>query len=701
MKRNSPLADLREADLFSQEVIANAGEGIIVYDRDLRYLLWNPFMENLTGIPADEILGKKAGELFPRLHEPILQDLFQEALEGGRVSSPDVQFHVPRTGRHGWICGTYGPLHNSKGEITGVIGVVRDVTDRRLAEQALQYRGDFEKIISTISTEFIHLASEEIDPALNRALETIGRFVKADRSYFFIFSEKEGALSNTHEWCAPGIASQRERCQNMPCAALPWFMAHMREHRIFHVPDVAAMPAEAAGEKAEFEAQEIRSLVCVPALYRDKLVGFLGFDAVRQLRNWDEDSLALLKIVGEIIVAALQRKWTEEALRASEEQLRQSQKMEAVGRLAGGIAHDFNNLLTAIMGYGELLAHTVSGIPAAAGQVQEILKASQRAASLVRQLLAFSRKQVLAPAVLDFNATLRDMETLLRRLVGEAIELRMEYEDGPACVKADPVQMQQVVMNLVVNARDAMPEGGAIDIAARNVEVTGSVAEQLGLPAPGSYVQVTVKDTGCGMDEATQARIFDPFFTTKGPGKGVGLGLSMVYGILQQSKGAIAVTSAPGAGAAFALYLPRVKEKPARTSSIRPPESRIAPGSETVLLVEDEESVRKLLAQMLDMGGYTVMEASNGLEALACLQAAGHGRVRAVVTDVVMPSMGGQELAQRLLQDNPDLPILFISGYTSDFKPLEDLSRRSAFLSKPFTAQVFTAKLRALLDAGS
>jgi PAS domain S-box-containing protein len=699
MNRESPLADLREADLFSQEVIANAGEGIIVYDREQRYLVWNPFMENLTGVQAEEVLGKKAGDLFPHLHEPIMQDLFQQAMEGRRVSSPDMHFHVSSTGGQGWVCGTYGPLHNRQGEITGIIGVVRDVTARRLAEQALQYRSDFEKIITSISTEFIHLAPEEIDPALNRALEKIGVFVKADRSYFFTCDEKEETISNTHEWCAPGIEPQIERCQGMSCLGLPWFFHEMRTHRLIHVPDVAELPPEAALEKKEFEAQAIRSLVCVPAVYRDKWVGFLGFDSVRQARSWDEDSLALLKIVGESIVATLQRKWAEEALRSSEEQLRQSQKMEAVGRLAGGIAHDFNNLLTAIMGYGELLAQTVESSPTAVAQAQEILKASHRAASLVRQLLAFSRKQVLAPAVIDFNSSLRDMETLLRRLVGETIVLHTEYEDDTACVKTDPVQIQQVVMNLVVNSRDAMPEGGELEIATRNVEITGTVAEKIGLPTPGSYVQITVKDTGSGMDEATQARIFDPFFTTKEPGKGVGLGLSMVYGILQQSRGGITVSSAPGEGTVFALFLPRVKEKPTQTGAIRPPTTKIASGCGTILLVEDEESVRKLLGQMLEMVGYTVMEAANGLEALARLQTAERAQVRAVVTDVVMPSMGGQELAQRLRQEDPRLPILFISGYSSDFKPLEDIGKRCAFLSKPFTAQVFTARLRELLDS--
>jgi len=287
---------------------------------------------------------------------------------------------------------------------------------------------------------------------------------------------------------------------------------------------------------------------------------------------------------------------------------------------------------------------------------------------------------------------------LLRRLAGEAVEVGMVYEEGLGCVRVDLVQLQQVIMNLLVNARDAMPEGGKVEIATQKAEITGDAARQIGLAVPGTYIQVTVKDTGCGMDEATQARIFDPFFTTKEQGKGVGLGLSMVYGIIQQSKGTITVDSVPQRGTAFSLYLPLVRESPTQTASIRPPAIKMANGSETLLLVEDELSVRKLLSQMLGRAGYTVLQAGNGLEALACMHRGG-SEVQAVITDVVMPSMGGQELAARLLQDRPSLPILFISGYSSDFKPLDQIPGRCAFLSKPFTARVLGAKLRELLDA--
>jgi PAS domain S-box-containing protein len=684
-----------ETSLFSREIIAHAGEGIIVYDQNLCYSVWNPFMEKLTGLRSDQVLGQKAVDLFPHLREQGILDLLQKALQGETVSSPDVPYRVPSSGRQGWVSGSYAPLRNPDGQIIGVIGIIRDVTARKESQLALEFRCELEKIITSVSSHFINLATEEIDHGINLALEKIGRFVKADRSYFFAVLENKTSYCNTHEWCAEGILPQKERCQDLPFTSLPWFSAHMKRDDVFLVPSVAQLPSEAAAEKAEFEAQQIQSLVCVPAMARGELIGFLGFDSVQEARSWDEDSLSLLRITGEIIMAALQRKRAEEALRRSEEQLQQSQKMDAIGRLAGGIAHDFNNLLTAILGYCNLLNRATSVTAHTHEQVREIEKAADRAAALTNQLLAFSRQQVQTPRVFNLNDAIQEMSNLFLRLVGESITVSFELDPKLGPIRADSMQLEQVMMNLVINARDAMPTGGRVEITTHNLTVDAALAQVLELPFQGPCVVAKVSDTGCGMDEQTKSRIFEPFFTTKEPGKGVGLGLAMVYGLVQQSRGVIKVKSRPQVGTTFEIYLPCVADRQDPMPS-RPAPQPLPSGCETILLVEDEDSVRQLVAHMLTQSGYTVWEAVNGKEALQILDQ--HRIIDLLITDVVMPVMGGRELVAQLPEAHSRLPVIFISGYANDTPVTALKSGQPAFIPKPFSLDVLAKKTREVLD---
>jgi PAS domain S-box-containing protein len=345
-----------------------------------------------------------------------------------------------------------------------------------------------------------------------------------------------------------------------------------------------------------------------------------------------------------------------------EDQLRHAQKMEAVGRLAGGVAHDFNNLLNVIMGYAALLSRRVAA-GADASRLAQIVKSAERAAGLTRQLLAFSRKQVLEPVVLDLNAVVGELGGMLRRLIGEDVELVLQPAAGLWPVKADPGQLEQVVMNLAVNARDAMPHGGALTITTANVEVTPAEARQQATVPAGRYVVLTVRDNGCGMDQETQSHIFEPFFSTKEKGKGTGLGLATVYGVVQQTGGSIHVESAPGRGAAFHIYLPPSEGALAPAPPALAPELRH--GAETVLLVEDEDSLRELTAELLEGLGYRVLAAGNGADALRSAQ--GHrGAIDLLLTDVVMPGISGREVAARLQQARPGVRVLFMSGYTDD-----------------------------------
>jgi two-component system, cell cycle sensor histidine kinase and response regulator CckA len=380
--------------------------------------------------------------------------------------------------------------------------------------------------------------------------------------------------------------------------------------------------------------------------------------------------------------------------RRATEQLRQAQKMEAIGRLAGGVAHDFNNMLTVIFSYSEMLLDLLEGQERARTYTQEIYKAGERAALLTRQLLAFSRKQILDPVVLDLNGVVRDVEKMLGRVIGEDFGLKTVLAGDLSPVKVDPGQVEQVVMNLVLNARDAMPQGGKITVETANVELDENYARSHPDVRPGRYAMLAVSDTGHGMDEATKARVFEPFFTTKEPGKGTGLGLATVYGIVKQSGGSIGVYSEPGHGAAFKVYFPVVAESAAAVQA--QPRPATLHGTETVLVVEDEAEVRILTRTALENHGYTVLEASRGEEALEV--ADGHP-IHLLVTDVVMPGLNGRQVAESLRACQPALKVLFISGYTDDAVVRHGvLQAEAAFLQKPFTAAGLANKVREVLD---
>lgn len=419
----------------------------------------------------------------------------------------------------------------------------------------------------------------------------------------------------------------------------------------------------------------------------------------RLLESVGESLLADPAVAGVVVNSrdVTERREAEEELHASREQLLQAQKMEAVGRLAGGVAHDFNNLLTAIKGFTELLLLDLDRRDPRYPFAQEIQAAANRAASLTRQLLAFSRKQVLQPQVIDLNASVANMEKMLRRLIGEDVELVTVPCPNLERIEADPGQIEQILLNLVVNARDAMPNGGRLVITTQNETISPDKAQLHQHLTPGPFVRLSVRDSGNGMSRETQNRIFEPFFTTKEQGRGTGLGLSTVYGIVQQSGGFIEVDSHPGEGSDFHVYLPAVtapaapRRKAADDTPLR--------GSETVLLVEDEKSVRVLVRRVLDRMGYTVLEAEDGARALEVMRDQTEGP-DLLLTDVIMPGMSGRELADALHETHPDLKVLFMSGYTD-----EAISQHGvlvpgvAFLEKPFTPEILLRRVRKVLDS--
>jgi PAS domain S-box-containing protein len=384
--------------------------------------------------------------------------------------------------------------------------------------------------------------------------------------------------------------------------------------------------------------------------------------------------------------------------RRLEEQLLQSQKMEAVGRLAGGIAHDFNNLLTAVAGYSELLLRELPEGDPSRESAEEIRQAGNRAAALTQQLLAFSRRQVLEPRVLDLNAVITGMERMLRRVIGEDVELTSSLDPELWRTRADPGQIEQAILNLVVNARDAMPRGGQLTLETANVELDETFAGHYATVHPGPHVMLAVSDTGVGMDAELQARLFEPFFTTKAHGKGTGLGLSTTYGIVKQSGGSIWVYSEPGHGTTFKIYLPRCEEP--IEDRVAPPPARetAAPGTESVLLVEDEPEVRRLVEKLLRLKGYRVLSAASPADAIA-ISRRHEASIDLLLTDVIMPGMNGRELSRVLAPTRPSMRVLYMSGYTDVGVSQQGiLARGTAFLSKPFTPEALARKVREVLD---
>ena len=381
--------------------------------------------------------------------------------------------------------------------------------------------------------------------------------------------------------------------------------------------------------------------------------------------------------------------------RQLEEQLSHARKMDAVGRLAGGVAGDFNNVLTVITGYSDLLRAQIPAGSPLRRFADEILYAGERAAALTRQLLTFSSAQAAQPKAIDLNGIIAGMEPMLRRLLGDSVELIVLPGPSLGYVQIDGAQMQEAILNLATNAREATPNGGKLVLETSNLELDEAAAKKAGVK-PGAYVMLAVSDTGSGMDAETRSRLFEPFFTTKEHGKGSGLGLSMVYGTVKQSEGYITVYSQVNCGTIFEIYLPRVEPATVVPAARRPSASK---GSETILLVDDEEGVRKLLSAVLHNGGYTVIEAANGLAALSVYEKNSH-KIDLVLTDVVMPQMNGFELGLRLAEKNPDLRILYVSGYRDSPINSPPGEPPKAFLNKPFTPDVLLTKVREVLDEG-
>ena len=585
------------------------------------------------------------------------------------------------------------------GDETLFLSIVRDITARKAAEDRIRALNRLLRTISEVNQLLVRGADEEsLLKDVCRILVSHGGYAlawigRADRETMRVVPVASAGDE------AGYLQRIEVRWDDTPEGRGPLGIA-IREGRPAIVSDVQVDPMVAPWRKLH-ASPGFGSIAAIPIRRGGEVTGGLVVYAAEKAFV-DEEELALLEeLTGDIsyaldVLDARQSARKGEAqLEQTQQQLQQAQKMEAVGRLAGGVAHDFNNLLTVIQGYGELLQASLEGDAEKRESVVEIIKAAERATALTRQLLAFSRQQVLEMRVLDVGAVVADTEKMLKRLIGEDVEVVVERPAVLGLVKADPGQIEQVVLNLAVNARDAMPGGGRLTLALANADLEVPLAAAQDLIPPGRYVVLSVTDTGTGMDAETLGHIFEPFFTTKERGKGTGLGLATVYGIVRQTGGYMAVETAPGAGTTFRVYLLRSDEK--TTSGVRR-NVHSRRGTETVLVVEDEPAVRALAKVVLERQGYTVLVAENGAAALD-VATRDPRPIHVLLTDLVIPGMNGYELASRVAVLRPSIKVVFMSGYTADVLTGFDLKAGQAFISKPFSEKALAAKLREALDA--
>ncbi len=618
-------------------LLGNVRDAVIVSDISGVVTYWNEGATHLFGWTADEMLGRPIVGRVSESEQQRVTEMMQLIVEQGEWIGE--WFASRKDGSRIWIETRVTRITNARGQATGIMSVSHDITGRKQAAEELRIR---DRAIQAVSQGILITDPRQPDNPIT--------FVNHG------FERLTG-------YSADEVVGRNCRFLQGPKSD----------------PDTVSQIRDAVRNGRSCTAQLIN--------YRKDGSEFWNELSISPVTDTDGRLIHFVGVQNDVTTR-----------RTLEDQFRQAQKMEAVGQLAGGVAHDFNNMLAVILGYSDALRTSTHLDSDEKESVDEIHAAAQRAAALTRKLLAFSRKEVLEPKVLNLNSIVTEMEKMCRRTIGEDIELKTNLQSTLWPVKVDPSQMEQVILNLVVNARDAMPQGGSVTIETDNVEFARTDPAKPAELLAGLYVKLAAHDTGHGMDPSTMSHIFEPFFTTKEPGKGTGLGLAFVYGIVKQSMGHVAVDSAPGRGTTFTIYLPSVRGAH-QTLAENQSATDVAGGRETVLLVEDEDNVRKLLARTLRKLGYEVLEACNGLEAITIYQYT-DTTIDLVVTDVVMPQMSGRVLIEQLRAINPKVKMFFISGYTDDAILKQGIMELGVhFLRKPFLPLDFAAKVREVLDA--
>ena len=684
-------AALLQSQERNRAIVDTALDGVITIDAAGIVTEWNAQATAIFGWTREEAMGKL-------LSDTIIPERDREAhAQGIRAYlktgvGPVLNHRIEIASRHKE--GHEFPVELAVspariGETYIFSAFVRDITDRRRAERRLASQYAVTRVLSE---------AVRLEEAVPKIIQAVGESLEWDLGVFWRLDKQSGTLRCLDYWRVPSHVSDEFIAQMQtqtfkPGVGLPGRI--WESGQPVWITDVTLDPAFVRAELAS--ATGLHGAFGFPIRIGGEVEGVIEFFS-HQVHEPDSELLSMITDVGLKIGQFGERTSAQEALRLTEAQLRQSQKMEAVGRLAGGVAHDFNNLLTVIRGYSELILSRLAQADPARREMEEVKKAADRAAGLTSQLLAFSRRQFVATKIVDLNALVMNMDGMLRRLLGEDIvELCADLDPQVGSIKVDPGQIEQVIMNLAVNARDAMPMGGQLTIQTRNVTIGKGPRRETLMLDEGTYVLLSIRDTGQGMSEETQSHLFEPFFTTKEKGKGTGLGLSTVYGIVKQSGGTIGIESKLGQGTTCKIFFPKVNETAQGAPIISETVGR-AIGRETILVVEDDPSVRGLVQEALRLSGYEVVVARHGIEAL--LAGAKHpGPIHLLLTDVAMPQMSGPEVAEKLTVVRPDIKVLYMSGYP-DHPVFEQggVKRDTAFLQKPFTPHILTQRVREVLD---
>ncbi|MEK7447076.1 MAG: PAS domain S-box protein [candidate division NC10 bacterium] len=675
---------LRASEDRFRSVARSAADAIIVASGDGTVLFSNPAAQAMFGYAEDELLGRPLTLLMPERHREAHQAGLDRlgATGESRLLGKVVDLHGRRKD------GTEFPLELALAswETAGqrfLSGVMRDITGRKRAEQVQAMGFAVAQVLADAAT---------LDEATPRLLEAVCGGEAWDLAELWTVDPDANVLRWQGAWQRPGLEAGELLAVSREIAFAPGVGLPGR----VWASGQPVWNGEILGDSQFIRvaaAAGLHGALAVPVRGAAPAGVLVCFSQATRVR--DDNLVAVMQDACDRMGHFIERKRAEGALRGSEAQVLQLQRLESVGRLAGGVAHDFNNLLTVILGRSQLLLARSEVDERAHRDITLIEQTAMRAAALTKQLLAFSRKQVLEPRVLDLNGVVSGMVVMLRRLIGEDIDLAVRPGPDLGHVNADPGQVEQVIVNLVVNARDAMPQGGKLTLETANVELDARYVRQHPGARPGSYVMLAVSDTGIGMDAEIQARVFEPFFTTKEPGKGTGLGLSTVYGIVKQSDGYISLSSEPGRGTTFTIYLPRVEAPAATEGQVV---STPAGGSETILVVEDEDEVRALAREVLEQSGYTVLAASGPAEALGIAERHA-GPIHLILTDVVMPHMSGPRLVKEIAPLRPGIKVLYMSGYTADAIAQHGiLDPGLSLLQKPFLPHALARKVREVLD---
>jgi PAS domain S-box-containing protein len=625
---------LQELNSFYRQIIDNLGEGIVVHDDNLHYTLWNRFMEDVTGIDSGEVIGRHPREVFTCFQGSGTLERIRQALRGAPPAPIEQPYNFARSGRAGWFLDKSMLMQDKTGRITGAINILHDITEERIIEEKLENEKNFtENTFNNLKDTFLVMDLE-------------GRIIKWNK-----------ALST-----ATGYT-------DLELAGLG--------HADLTTPDYLQLQQETISKVLRHGSASMEGVL----LTREG-----------QTIPYEYAGSLLCDSMGEAIGITVTGRDISER-KTMEKQLIHSQKMEAIGTLAGGIAHDFNNLLTVISGYGNLMQMKMAEDTPLRNELDQILAASEKAAFLVNRLLTFSRKLEINLTNVNLPDIVRNLEKFLARIIGEDIQLSVSVDEETLFVKADINQIEQILMNLATNARDAMPDGGTLDIELGRAVLDGASFRELGFGRAGTYALIAVRDNGQGIDSETQQHIFEPYFTTKDLGKGTGLGLPIVYGIVKQHGGYITVESTEGQGATFRIFIPLLEQSQELDQR---PSLNLQPGRETILLAEDEESVRKILNMMLSSLGYNVIEACNGLEAIEVFKTQ-RDTIDLLLFDIVMPEMNGMTAYKEICKCAPRMKVLFMSGYPADgIFNRSDLPEHAAVIAKPIQNHELASRIRQL-----